>query len=167
MKQITATVKTGDDAKRAVETLVGSSFPSDDISVLRVEGNAVVDQPVGQKTGIPLALPIGIAIGAAVGAFLALTGVPQAIGLVSPETTVGVFKGLAVGSGAGLILGIFAGLARWKADARIAMKDPHHGGYLVGVPASDERAQEVRAALETQGVTGVSVAERRTDSTPR
>jgi hypothetical protein len=167
MKQVTATLKTGDEAKRTVDALAKSSFPSDEISVLRVDHDEVASQPVVQKTGIPRFLPVAIALGAAAGAILALTGALHALGLVSsPATIERVLAAGAIGAGAGVLVGIYGGLGRWKIGVDVPAKDPEGVGYLVGVPVSEERAQEVQASLETEGVTGVSVGEGPPDPSP-
>ena len=61
MRRVTAICETGEGATRALKALVEASFPSGDITVLRVSGRQVNEPPIGHRTRIPTTLPIGIA----------------------------------------------------------------------------------------------------------
>jgi hypothetical protein len=158
MKRVTAICKTGEDANRAVEALIESSFASEDLSILRVTGNDVDEIDVGQKTAIPVTLPTGIAVGASVGVGLVLSGVLPGIGLLAAGPIFGALQGLALGGAAGSLVGMLAGLGWWKAEADIPVDDLQRGGLLVGISVPDERAQDARDALEGAGASRVTVA---------
>ena len=62
MRRVTAICETGEGATRALKALVEASFPSGDITVLRVTGRQVDEPPIEHRTRIPTTL-LGVLAG--------------------------------------------------------------------------------------------------------
>ena len=148
MRRVTAMFRTGCDAKRGLDALVEASFPSGEVSILRVEGPWLEEVAVDQRTGIPITLPIGIATGATLGTALFLSGILPGIGILAGGPILGALEGLALGGALGALLGVLAGLAFWKVDADIPSEDLERGRHLVGISVLDTRVDQAVAALE-------------------
>jgi hypothetical protein len=158
MKRVTAICATGNDAKLALSELVEASFPSGEVSILRVTGHDLEDVPIVQRTGIPNTLPVGVATGATVGAALFLSGVLPGAGILAVGPIVAALEGLTLGGAAGSLLGVLAGLGWWKVDADIPVQDLERGRLLIGISVLDPRVNDAVAALERAHAEKITVS---------
>jgi hypothetical protein len=150
MKQVTALFKHGETAREAVTRLVEAKFPSDSISVLMKERDAITDIPVEQKTGVP----IGMSAGGAIGAALGLTAVAAFPGLLAAGPALLALQGVsavATGAAGGSFIGAYQGLGWWRIEADIPARAIDEGAVLVGVAVPDGRSEEARAVLRHAG----------------
>ena len=158
MKRVTAICGNGDDAKLALSELVEASFPSGEVSILRVAGHDLEDVPIVQRTAIPTTWPVGVATGATVGTALFLSGVLPGVGILAVGPIVAALEGLALGGAAGALLGVLAGLGWWKVDADIPVEDLERGRLLIGISVLESRVADAVAALERAHAQKITVS---------
>jgi len=143
--------RNGPTARAAVEALIESSFPPDDIRILMKSGDGLESVPIERKT----AAPVGAAVGATLGAgAVLLTG---AGALIGAGPVAGLLQATGFGAALGSIAGALGGLAWWKDEAALplAVDEQADARVIVLIPVPEGREAEARDALHAVGAEDV------------
>jgi hypothetical protein len=149
-------------ARQAVSALEESGFTSDEISVVRQEGNDgyTVDDPVSD--GATTGASVGLAAGAGAGllASLGMIAIPGIGPLVAAGVLATTLAGAAAGAVGGGLVGALVDYGVSEEEAPIYAENLRRGGTLVSVRADDARVRD--AELIMQRYSPVDVRERET-----
>lgn len=150
-------------ARQAVSALEEAGFTSDEISVVRQEGDgsyATEGDPVsdGATTGASFGLAAGA--GAGLLASLGLIAIPGIGPLVAAGVLATTLAGAAAGAVGGGLVGALVDYGVSEEEAPIYAENLRRGGTLVSVRADNDRASA--AELIMQRYTPVDVRERET-----
>jgi hypothetical protein len=141
----------GRSARKAVEALIESSFPPDEIKVLMKSRDGITDVPMERKTAVPAGVAAGATLGAvgATGAIL-LTGGGA---LIAAGPIAGLLQAAGMGAALGSIAGAMAGIGWWKDEPDVpdAADEQADARVLVLIPVPDGREQEARGILREAG----------------
>lgn len=152
---VTGLFRDADAARGAVDRLLNASFRADEIGVLVSEGQGAAPLDVEHQTGVAAGAVAGGALGGvlgAIGAALVSVGVLPAVGLglaAAGPFAAGASGALGGTAGGGLV-GAIGGLGFWKEKVDLP-EDLEKGAVLVAVPATEDRKDKARAALEGAG----------------
>lgn len=142
-------------AQIAVDTLIESSFPPEEISVLVQEGDGSLSATSLRHTS---AAPFTAVIGAVVGAILAVAAasftVPEDPGALMRIIISAAFAGLFTGAG----VGWWAGVYWWRNEVDLVADAALHGPIVVGITVPEGRTEEAWKALQGAGAERVSTS---------
>jgi len=143
--------RNGPAARAAVDALIESSFPPDDIRILMKSGEGLESVPIERKT----AAPVGAAVGATLGAgAVLLTGGGALIGA---GTAAALLQATGFGAALGSVAGALGGLAWWKDEAALppTVDERPDARVIVMIPVPEGREAEARDALHVAGAEDV------------
>jgi hypothetical protein len=156
VKRLTVLTVDKEGAQRVVDALLSLGVASDDVSLLVVSraGDVVAGQ-VKHQTGVPKGTLVGTALGGIAGVGLVAIGWLPGVFALGPA--VAALQGLAGGAAAGTLVGALAGLGWWKIEADVPAELRDTDGVLVGVPISEERAEQAAQVAREAGAKRVYV----------
>lgn len=144
-----------DHARKAVDQLLDASFRADEIGVLLSQKQGAAPVEVKHETGVGAGVVGGGALGGllgAIGAVLVSVGVLPGVGLglaaAGPLTAAA--SGAVGGTTGGGLVGAIGGLGIWKERADLPA-ELEKGRVLISVPASEDRKEAARTALDAAG----------------
>jgi hypothetical protein len=155
VRRLTALCEDKAGAQRVIDALLTLGIAAEDVSVLVTSHGEVAEAPVEHRTFVPQTTLVGTTLGGALGLGLVAIGWLPGVFALGPAAA--ALQGLAGGVAAGSLVGALAGLGWWKVEAEVPKELHEADGVLVGVPISEERAEQAVAAAEGAGAVRVYV----------
>lgn len=143
-------------AADAVQRLVDSDFPSDDIRALMREGSKTEELPVRGRTSAARGITVGAILGIIAGALVAV-----GTDLVTSEPWLAAIKGAVVGGAIGTAIGALTGLTFWREEVDFLHRDLKKGAVIVGVETNPGRKATAEEALRAAGARDVQSRNKR------
>src|ERR1700722_18931733 len=121
-------------AEKCIDTLLGSGFRNDDVSVLAPDVDATRELATEKNTKAPEGAAAGATTGGFVGGTLAIPGLGP---FIAAGPIMGALAGLGVGAAAGGVVGALVGMGIPEYEAKRYEGRVKNGGILVSVHCDD------------------------------
>jgi hypothetical protein len=155
--------KSGENAERAVDTLIAAGFPSSDISVLLPDTRSTKDFAHEKDTKAPEGATAGVTAGGVIGGTLGvLAGVGAlAIPGLGPFIAAGPIMaglaGLGVGGALGGLVGALVGMGIPEYEAKRYEGQVKNGGTLLSVHCdTSDQVSRAKDLLKSSGATDIA-----------
>jgi hypothetical protein len=159
-------------AEACVDTLMGSGFRSDDISILAPDQDTTKELATEKNTKAPEGTTTGATAGGAVGGTLGLLAgigalaIPGVGPFIAAGPIMGALAGLGVGAAAGGLIGALVGMGIPEYEAKRYEGRVKDGGILLSVHCDDsDWVSKAKDILERSGAEDVSSAGEKAAST--
>ena len=159
-------------AESCIDTLIGSGFRSDDISVLAPDQQTTKQLATEKNTKAPEGATVGATTGGVIGGTLGLLAgigalaIPGVGPFIAAGPIMGALGGLGVGAAAGGLVGALVGMGIPEYEAKRYEGRVKNGGILVSVHCDEsDWVSKAKEILERSGAEDVSSAGEKATST--
>ncbi|MGD8606725.1 MAG: hypothetical protein PVH21_05490 [Myxococcales bacterium] len=133
-------------ASNALQHLVDSDFPSEDVRAIMRKGDQSEELKVEGRTSTGRGIAVGAVLGVIGGALVAV-----GTDLVTSVAWLAAIKGAIVGGAIGTAIGALTGLTFWREEVDFLHRHLKQGSVIVGVETNAGRQSSADEALRAAG----------------